>query len=81
MVIFSNGQAQKYNSGNITTSIADHLLQFNIIENVKGDNPAIKTGKTTSRDYKNFDMDCFKTDLQGIGWTFATHNNDLTLGF
>ena len=26
--IFANSQAQKYNSGNITTSISDHLPQF-----------------------------------------------------
>ena len=30
--IFVNGQAQKYNSGNITTSISDHLSQLIIIE-------------------------------------------------
>ena len=29
--IFVNGQTQKYNSGNITTSISDHLPQFIII--------------------------------------------------
>ena len=31
--VFVNGQAQKYNSGNITTSISDHLPQFIITEN------------------------------------------------
>ena len=35
--IFVNGQTQKYNSGNITTSISDHLPRFIIIENCKGD--------------------------------------------
>ena len=42
--IFVNGQAQKYKSGNIT-SISDHLPQFIITENGKGDNPANKTAK------------------------------------
>ena len=35
--IFVNGQTQKYNPGNITTSISDPLPQFIIIENGKGD--------------------------------------------
>ena len=48
--IFVNGQTQKYNSGNITTSISDHLPQFIITENGKG-------GKPTN---KNFDMESFK---------------------
>ena len=79
--IFVNGQAQKYNSGNITASIPDRLPHFTIIENVKVDNPANKTAATTYRDYKNFDMDSFKINFQGIDWTFATHNNDVNLGF
>ena len=52
-----------------------------MIENGKGDKPANKTAKTTYRDYKNFDIESFKVDLQGTDWTFATHNYDLNLGF
>ena len=52
-----------------------------MIENGKGDKPANKTAKTTYRDYKNFDMESFKIDLQGIDWKFAIHNNDVDLGF
>ena len=26
-------------------------------------------------------MDSFKIDLQGIDWTFTTHNNDVNLAF
>ena len=37
--------------------------------------------KTTYRDYKNYDMESFKIDLQGTDWTFATQNNDVNLGF
>ena len=55
--------------------------QFIIIENGKGDKPTNKTAKTTYRDYKNFDMESFKIDLQGIDWNFATQNNDVNLGF
>ena len=79
--IFVNGQTQQYNSGNITTSISDHLPQFIIREIGKGQNPAKKTAKTTYRDYKSFDMDSFKIDLQNIHRTFATHNNDVNLDF
>ena len=61
--------------------ISDHFPQFIIIENGKGDNPANKTAKTPYRDYKNFDMDFFKIDLQGIDWTFNSHNNYVNLGF
>ena len=35
--IFVNDQTQMYNSGNIATSISDHLPQFIITENGKGD--------------------------------------------
>ena len=79
--IFVNGQIQKWNTGNITTSISYQLPQFIIIENGKGDKPTDKTAKTTYGDYKNFDMESFKIDLQGTDWTFATQNNDVNLGF
>ena len=79
--IFINSQTQKHNSGNMTTSISDHLPQFIIIENGKEDNPANKTAKTTYRDYKNFDMDFVKIVLQRMDWTFATHTSDVNLGF
>ena len=36
--IFVNSPAFKYLSGNITTSISDHLPQFIILENFKGSN-------------------------------------------
>ena len=65
----------------MTTFIYDHLSQFIIVENGDGDKPANKTAKTTYRDYKTFEMDSFKIDLQGIDWTFATKNNDVNLGF
>ena len=48
--IFVNGQTQKYNSGNITMSISDHLPQFIIIENGKGDKVTNKAAKVSYRD-------------------------------
>ena len=49
-----------------------NLPQFITIENGKGDKPAKKTAKTTYRDYKNFNMEPFKIDLQGIDWPHRT---------
>ena len=79
--IFVNGQAQKYNSGKIRTFRSDHIAQHIMTENDKGDKPATKTAKTKCRDHRNFDMDSFKIDLEGIDWTFATHNNNVNLDF
>ena len=61
--------------------MSDHLSHFSIIVNSKGDNRANKTAKATYRNYKNFDMESFRIDLQRIDWTFATRNNDVNLGF
>ena len=65
----------------MTAFISDHLPQFIVIENGERDNPANKTAKKTYRDYKNFDVDSFKIDLQDNDLTFVTHNNDVNLGF
>ena len=79
--IFVNNPSFKYLPGNITTSISDHLPQFIILENVKGSN--LKRGRisTTYRDFRYFNIDSFKRDLQEINWSFATENNDIDLGF
>ena len=77
----ANDQEQIYDFGNIITSISTNLPQFIITENSKEDNPANKTTRATYRDYKRFDMDSFKKELQGIDWTFATHNNNVNQGF
>ena len=36
---------------------------------------------TTCRDFRYFNIDLFKRDLQEINWNFATENNDIDLGF
>ena len=79
--IFVNGQTQKYNPGNITTSISDPLPQFIIIENGKEDKLTKLLKQHIQREYKNFDIEPFKIDLQGNDRTFATQNNDVNLGF
>ena len=79
--IFVNNPSFKYLSGNITTSISDHLPQFIILENFKGSNLKRERISTTYRDFRYFNIDSFKRDLQEINWNFATENNDIDLGF
>ena len=78
---FVNNPSFKYISGNITTSISDHLPQFIILENFKGSNLKRERISTTYRDFRYFNIDSFKKDLQEINWNFATENNDIDLGF
>ena len=79
--IFVNNPSFKYLSGNITTLICYHLLQFIILENFKGRNLKRERIRTTYRDFRYFNIDSFKKDLQEINWNFATENNDIGLGF
>ena len=71
--IFVNNPSFKYLSGNTTTTISDHLPQIIILENFKGSN--------LKRDFRYFNNDSFKRDLQEINWNFATENNNIDLGF
>ena len=58
--IFVNNPSFKYLSGNITTSISDHLPQFIILENFKGSNLKRERITTTHRDFRFFNIDSFK---------------------
>ena len=64
--IFVNNPSFKYLSGNITTSISDHLPQFIILENFKGSNLKQERVSTTYRHFRYFNIDSFKKDLQEI---------------
>ena len=79
--IFVNNPSFKYLSGNITTSISDHLPQFIILENFKGSYLKRERISTTYRDFRYFNTDSFKRDLKEINWNFVTENNDIDLGF
>ena len=79
--IFVNNPSFKYLSGNFTTSISDHLPQFIILENLKGINLKRERISTTYRDFRSFNIDSFKRDLQEINWNFAAENNDIDLVF
>ena len=62
--ILTNSYENKCTSGNITTSISDHLPQFLFIENVKGQTFKIKNPKVTVRDYKILIVNLFKVILK-----------------
>ena len=70
--ILINSYENKYTSGNITTSVSNHLPQFLIIENFKGQTYKIKNPKVTIRDYKNFSSESFPSNIKEIDWSLAT---------
>ena len=79
--ILTNNYESKSTSFNITNSISDHLPQFVIIENFKGQTYKIKNPKATIGDYKNFNSKSFQSDIKEIDWSLATENDDADLGF
>ena len=79
--IFLNTQLHKQTSGNITTSVSDHLPQFTILEKFLGTRNIIRKEQKTYRDFKNFNEIEFIFDSQSIDWSYATQNNDANLGF
>ena len=70
--IFGNNPSFKYLSGNITTSTSDHLPQFIILENFKGSNLKREQISTTYRDFRYFNINSLKRDLQEINWNMPT---------
>ena len=52
--IFLNTQCHKQTSGNITTSISDHLCQFTILDKSLATRNIIGKEQITYRDFKNF---------------------------
>ena len=66
-----NSQENAYTSGNLTTSIFDHLPQFTIIETLLSDTLV----KKEKRDSSKFHRDNFIRDLKSVNWSVATQNN------
>ena len=75
-----NSQENICTSGNLTTSISDHLPQFTIIENLLSDTLVKKDVKTLKRDFSKFHTDNFIRDLKSVNWSVATQNNP-NIGF
>ena len=64
--IFFNSQSHRSVSGNLTTSISDHLPQFIILENFKKLCDFTSQIKFTYRNFKDFDEKCFNEELKSI---------------
>ena len=64
--IFLNSQSHRSVSGNLTTSISDHLPQFIILENFKKLCDFTSQIKFTYRNFKDFDEKCFNEELKSI---------------
>ena len=65
--IFSNVISKVIISGNITTTISDHLPQFLISPNTFADPPSTKSSVFES-DWSNFDQENFVLDYFDIDW-------------
>ena len=79
--ILINSSENKCTSGNITTSVSDHLPQFLIIKNFKGQTYKTKNPEATIRDYKKITSESFQSDIKKTDWSLATENSDVDLGF
>ena len=66
--IFLNTQCHKQTSGNITTSISDHLPQFTILEKLLGTRNIIGKEQITYCNFKNFNEIEFICDIQSMDW-------------
>ena len=83
--IFLNTKCHKQTSGNITTSISDHLPQLSdhlpqlsdhlitcpILKKFLGTRNIIGKEQITYRDFKNFNEIEFICDIQSIDWSYA----------
>ena len=78
--IFTNNNENKCYSGNITTSISDHLPQFLAIEDFYNLSPPSTIDKLTFWDFKNLNQNEFEKHIKSINWSLATKNNNLNLG-
>ena len=64
--IFCNNASNSIISGNITTSISDHLTQFLLVPDQLKDIWSLKLEEI--RSFHNFDPKTFEKDLQKIDW-------------
>ena len=75
--ISSNNHDHKCISGNITTSISDHLPQFLIIENLK--QTFLRTDvKRSFRNFQNYNETDFQKESD---WSLVTKNSDINNEF
>lgn len=65
-------------SGNLTTSISDHLPQFNTVENFKKLYETNK-GKLFFRRFKKFNEKPISKTMKCVDWSLAAKNDTLDL--
>ena len=65
----------------MTTYISDHLPQLIIVENLLKDIIERNDDQIEYRDYKNFNTEAFKRDIDEIKWSLATGNTGVYFGF
>ena len=78
--ILINSNENKCTSGNITTSVSDHLPQFLIIKTLKAKHTRQKTLKQLSEITKNL-LANLQSEIKKTDWSLATENSDVDLGF
>ena len=76
-----NNQSHQSVSGNLTTSISDHLPQFIILEIFKKLCDITSKVKFTYKNFENLVEKCFSEELKSIDWSLTTENNNLDLCF
>ena len=80
--IFSNAMSPNCISGNITSSISDHLTQFLIVSNIFLNPPSSKSN-IYERDWSKFDRENFILDYFLIDWdqTLGIDKSDIDKSF
>ena len=79
--IFLNTLEYDSISGNITSKISDHLLQFLILKSKKFLKVSSNYHNVYHRDYTFFNKDEFEKDLQGIRWNEIMDSGDASASF
>ena len=69
--IFYNDVATNIISGNITTSISDHLTQFLLISNQNSSSENQMLNTDEKRSFRNINSMAFEEDLKRINWNEA----------
>lgn len=64
--LFKNFQNYKCISGSLTACISDHLSNFIKTENILGNDFVKSNDSIAYKDYKNFNINSFKTDIDAV---------------
>lgn len=79
--MFFNSLKSPSYSGNITTKISDHLVQFLLLKNKNNKKESLNKHNLYHRDFKFFNHNEFKNNLQAVNWDKLYTLNDTNLAF